>query len=294
MKSSQIIEAHRTYLEQGRNPSEAALLAMTLAQAGEVDTANLLLSMGQSGQGVVGVKLGPLQGRKCYISISLPDAIPGDLWFDPLSLQTLVLVARAAEPSLRSSWRWLATRPVSVWQFVSFAMMVKAAPRDEFGLPDDYLDVERWRNAEPTARLTSCYHDEAIAYSHFWGYVTTTEADLEIGRDWVTPDVYSEMLPSKFKLWSGSESSTEFLREAFSRETVGEHEDSTDELLERIERMGGLEGLARVPAEFRGAFVEWERHSCIGFLTAVPIAVGLIDAVPRESWCSVLEGRLWR
>ncbi|MBP9897159.1 MAG: hypothetical protein KBF28_02185 [Gemmatimonadales bacterium] len=297
MKSRQIIEAYRVYLERGRNPPEAELLAMRLAQAGEMETANLLRMMGQKDKkvGLQVVEGGPFQGRKCHISTSLPDALPGELWFDPLSLQTLVLVARAEEPSLRSSWRWLATRPVSVWQFVSFARMVKGVPRDDFGLPDDYLDVERWRNAEPAARLTLCYHDEAIAYSHFWGCVTTTEADLEMGRDWVTPDVYSEMLPTQLKLWSGSESSTEFLREAFSRETLGERQDDGDDkIVEWIDAMGGLEALARVPAEDRGVFAEWERHLCIGLSTAVPTAIGLIDSVPRESWCAVLEGRLWR
>ena len=287
---------YRRYFALGRLKKDAVALANVLSEIGDESTAEFLRLIGQQDKesSVYTLTEGPWAGTKCYASPLLPDASLGELWFDTLSLQRFVLVPGAVV-SNRKQWRWVATRPILVWQFIAFASMIRAFARDEFGLPEDYLALERWRSLDLCSAISACYHDEAIAYNHFRGFGTATAFDFECARELVPDEAFQEMLPKNFQLWSGSESHSEFLRDIFSQSTLGnETEEYAEDVLERLEKLGGIEALKHIPIAERILCSEWEKHTNIGASSSALHGFGLVDSLPRESWCAVLNGQLWR
>lgn len=213
--------------------------------------------------------------RRCFIGPDLPSqAEPGDLWFDIVELTSMILVPAPHTPMAAAMREWVSTHPVYVWQFRTFLSLVDwRLARKYFMNASDLMETNRFESMSSMAFITNVYHEEAVAYAHWFGKQLAGQFTLEAAREFSEPKEFSGMLPQNVRLWDGAEySSSEFVRIAIGHDTLDKDPDNEFELRES--------GKNQLLAD-RMLFEEWERRPNIGFSTAVSLQIGLIKELPR-------------
>jgi hypothetical protein len=217
--------------------------------------------------------------RKCY-SGPHPPSNPNanDVWFDVVELAPMILIPREDEPSLDHAC-WLAMHPVYRWQFDGFLRCIKVRrKRIEFPSALDYLSADRFDDLDPTTFVNDVYHDEALAYAHWFGKFLSGQFELEDAQHFLGDNEFSVVLPPRMRLWDESEfADSEFIRLAVGSDTL--YKDPDDHYNEFLLRESGDN--KKLPS--RMLYEEWERREDIGFSTSVPLELGLIDDLPRDS-----------
>ncbi|MEJ7731874.1 MAG: hypothetical protein WKG00_22020 [Polyangiaceae bacterium] len=195
------------------------------------------------------------------------DAGNGDLWFDPVELTTMVLVPASADLSPDVAG-WLALRPCAVWQLRTFMRVGKVVRAPS--TPKAYLDPRRLEGLPGRAPATGLWHDEAIAYAHWFGKTLAGRFHLEAAVAFLSPVQLDAILPEGLSLWDGAEYS-EGKREAVSRAQLaagGDDDDNDDD----------------------DALGEWARRPDIGFATFVRTRSGLMTEPKRRTYFFDLDG----
>lgn len=252
------------YLKSGLNPGAAAEMCQALYHSG-LHNESIALSKYLEAQ-TEGANH-PIESiwnqRKCYLGLNCPlDLNPGDVWFDVVELTPMILVPRGSD--IYPPAEWLAMHPVYEWQFKGFLGCVKVGrKRIEFEHPLDYLSVERFKDIGGTKFITDVYHDEALAYAHWFGKTLSDQGDLRFARAFLSDSEFSKMLPKGMRLWDGTEyPGSEFVRTATGIDTLyKEMKDQYDEFLLR-------ESGDNLSLPDRMLFEEWERRDDIGFSTS--------------------------
>jgi hypothetical protein len=217
--------------------------------------------------------------RKCY-SGPYPPSNPSlnDVWFDVAELTPMILIPREEDPSLDRAF-WLAMHPVYQWQFKGFLGCVKVRRKlIEFPSAPDYLSAERFKGVDMEKFVTDVYHDEALAYAHWFGKFLSGQFSLGDARQFLNDNEFSQVLPPGMRLWAEAEYPfSEFVRQAFGSDTMyKDREARYEEYL--LRESGENENLPN-----RTLYEEWERRDDIGFSTFVRLHVGLIEDIPRDS-----------
>ncbi len=202
----------------------------------------------------------PWTGSRCRAGTTPPaPAHFGDLWLDTVELRTAILVPNTPDVS-KDSIAWVSLRPVHVWQFRTFArLMRRGRRRTEFPFPEDYLNPARWGEMSSQALITNIYHDEALGYAVWFGKFPTSHGELCNAQTFLPPAAFQEILPRDLKLWHGVVD-LEWERDAYGQESLDKipRDDVPDSV--------GPDGQ---PGPDRIVFAEWERHPNIGFSTAL-------------------------
>ncbi|MBO0800422.1 MAG: hypothetical protein J2P31_16510 [Blastocatellia bacterium] len=223
--------------------------------------------------------------RKCYAG-KYPPPKPnlGEVWFDVVELTPMLLIPGIDEPSVDHAC-WIAMHPVYRWQFKGFLSCMKLG-RVITQVPSapDYLSAVRFEGEGKSEYITDVYHDEALAYAYWFGKFITDQFELSYARHYLDDDEFSMVLPPKMRLWDETEfPASEFVRTAFGSDTLNKEEE--DQYAEFLLRKSGEN--KNLPD--RTVYEEWERRGDIGFSTSVPLQIGMIDDLPRETLFFRLE-----
>lgn len=249
------------YLQSNLDPYVGREFGQALQKAGLSDEGLALLSYSHNRQESMCVfQRQPWTNCQCIVSPTPPaNARFGDLWLDTVEMNVAVLVPNTPGTSLHGIG-WISTHPVWVWQFRTFLKLVRRGRvRTEFPFPADYLSPERFQVLGSTTYVTNVYHDEASAYSRWFGKSLTDQLDLANARSHLQPQEFEALLPVNLRLWDRSED-VEELRLAITH-------DSLEKLPgEEVEMwMRGEKPLHST----RMVYGEWERSPTIGFSTVV-------------------------
>jgi hypothetical protein len=221
-------------------------------------------------------------GRRTFHGRRPPaDARAGDAWFDPVELVHMVLVP--ATPGLSGDVTgWVATRPCAVWQMRAFLRLAQVVGAGR--VPDGYLDARRFTARNGRSAVTDVYHDEAIAYAHWFGKSITGQFNLQAAAALLSAGEMGALMPPGLALWDAAEYS-EGERVAVTRANLfADDEDGGDE-------DGDTAGDdTAAPLAERREFTEWERHPHIGFATFVRRRSGLLDVPKRRTYFFDLDG----
>ena len=214
-------------------------------------------------------------GRRTFHGRRPPvDSGAGDAWFDPVELVHMVLVP--ATPDLSSDVAgWVATRPCAVWQLRAFLRLAGVVGAGR--VPHGYLDARRFAAVDGHHAVTDVFHDEAIAYAHWFGKSITGRFTLQAASALLSPDELDALMPPGTALWDAAEY-LEGEREAVTWANLFADDDDED----------GDDRAGR-PTE-RRKFGEWERHPHIGFATFVRLRSGLLETPTRRSYLVDLDG----
>jgi hypothetical protein len=217
--------------------------------------------------------------RKCYSGLHPPRKPKlNDVWFDVVELTPMILVPSEDDPALDQAC-WLAMHPVYRWQFHGFLGCVKMG-RKLIDVPSapDYLSGERFEGTGRAEFITDLYHDEALAYAHWFGKFLSGQFELSDARHFLNDNEFSQILPQGMRLWEEAEfPASEFARLAFGSDTLNkEQEEQYNEFL--LRKSGENKSLPD-----RMVYEEWERRDDIGFSTSMPLQLGLIDKPTRDS-----------
>jgi hypothetical protein len=217
--------------------------------------------------------------HKCYSGL-YPPSNPNlnDVWFDMVELSPMILMPKRDDSSLDQAC-WLAMHPVYQWQFQGFLGCVKVRGKQiEFPSASDYLSAERFKDIDTTKFVTDVYHDEALAYAHWFGKVLCGRFDLRDAKNFLNDDEFSLILPLGMQLWDGAEfPASEFVRIAVGNDTM--YKDGKALYDEYLLRENGENNI--LPN--RVLYEEWERRDDIGFSTCVRLQLGLIERLPRRT-----------
>jgi hypothetical protein len=268
-------QLYQAFLESKLNPGVGRALAQVLHQTGLYDDSQLLAAYCDRGSHLISeLKWGILGKRRCFVGTNLPlEADSGDLWFDVVELTPMLLVP-AQNASSIDMREWISIHPAYIWQFKAFLKLVDwELVRKDFMNVTDLMDVNRFSFTNSLEYVTNVYHEESVAYAHWFGKQLAGQFTLEKSRAFTTPEQFLTILPTNLRLWDGGEySSSEFVRIAVGHNTLDKDPDDEFELREKGENTS----LAN-----RMLFEEWERKSDIGFSTAIPLQIGLIQNLPR-------------
>ena len=159
---------------------------------------------------------------------------------------------------------WVATRPCAVWQLRAFLRLAGVVGAGR--VPHGYLDARRFAALDGHRAVTDVFHDEAIAYAHWFGKSITGRFTLQAASALLAPAELDALMPPGTALWDAAEY-LEGEREAVTRANLfaDDEEDGDDP--------------AGPPAE-RSGFGEWERHPHIGFATFVRLRTGNPGQLP--------------
>jgi len=262
------------YLQSCLNPEAGRDLADALELAGLQDESKALRSYFESGTEVTyQSETAPWSGRRCFTGPSLPTAAqPGDVWLDVVQLTPMILV-----PALRTAAaekrRWVSMHPVYVWQFKAFLNLVRwRVVKKYFMAAPDLMLPSRFESLNNLSFATNLFHEEAVAYAHWFGNYLCRQFDLEAARNFLVPEQFSEILPPNMALWDEMEyGKSEFLRRAVRQSTIDADPD------EEFETEGDYVNESRPD---RMLYKEWERKPDVGLSTAVLCEVGLIQKTP--------------
>jgi hypothetical protein len=215
--------------------------------------------------------------RRCFIGTDLPEqAELGDFWFDIVELMPMILVPSPYSPLVKMR-EWVSIHPVYTWQFRTFLSLANwHLIKEYFMNSPDLMDVKRFKFLNSMDYITNTYHEESVAYAHWFGKQLTGQFTLEIAREFTEENQFLQILPHNFRLWDGAEySSSEFVRIAIGQETIDKDPDDEFELRE----LGNNKSLPD-----RMLFEEWEYSPNIGLATAMPLQIELIKKVPRLAY----------
>lgn len=278
MQHDQTLEPlFRNYLESGLDSQAADSLQHALLRAGlhaEGHALQRYLADGADAQ----VQWTDPVWQAARVSVGqLPPAQAslGSIWFDIVELTPMVLLplAGAVPPA---GGVWLATRPVYVWQFRTFVDLVDVGRTlTEFPMPTDFLAPDRFVSLDSMAFITDMYHDEALAYAHWFGRTLSSQFDLQAAQQFLPAAAFNAILPTGIGVWDGSEYPlSEAVRIAVRNETL------TKDIFAEADAFDTDE---HVDSPDRMLYDEWERHSAIGFTTTVFLPHGLVRGTPRKT-----------
>lgn len=256
----QLASRFRDYLAFDLDVAAGIRLAGSLADAGLAKEAQALQAHLTNASGLTSWRW---DGRPCTISASLPpNPNPGDVWFDAVEITPMIMCPHPRRPTELYQASWVALHPVQYWQFRAFLELVKVGhKRTEFPHAPDYMDPARFAQQPPLSFVTNVYHDEALAYTAWFGKSLCGARDLDFARSLVSPAEFQMVLPEGLRLWDASEySGSEFVRRAIGLDTIDKDENDEADLLESGENL-------RLPD--RMLFDEWERRADIGFASSV-------------------------
>jgi hypothetical protein len=116
----------------------------------------------------------------------------------------------------------------------------------------DLLKPERFESMRSLAFATNVYHEEAVAYAHWFGKFLCRRFNLQAGNELLEPKIFCKILPKDLKLWDEAQySNSEFVRIAVDRDTLYKEFDEEFEQREQNEN-GAFAN--------RMIYEEWERR----------------------------------
>jgi len=267
-----------TYLKEALDLDAGRDLARVFNHYGLTNEGNALASLCEQGDGSVFIlEKAPWQGHSCTVSFSPPEsASSGDLWFDPVELIPMVFIQEQSVPELHFS-AWLSIHPVTIWQMRVFLRLVQwQQVRKYFMDVTDLMDKGRYGERNGLAFATDAYHEEAVAYAHWFGKHLSDQFVLAAAKKTLGADQYEALFPEQMRLWDEAEFSlSEFHRMAFGADTV--ETDPYDEW--EIVQDGASSSLLD-----RMVIPEWERSRDLGLLTMLRCDVGFIEQEQRMAY----------
>lgn len=216
------------------------------------------------------------EGRPCFVGAHLPSqAKPGDVWFDIVELTPMVLVV-SLDQATTDLYRWVSIHPVYVWQFRTFLHLADVKlVRQYFMKVADLFDSSRFIKMSSMDFVTNVYHEEAVAYAHWFGKYLCGQVELQLAQASLKPEEFLRALPPHIRLWDEAEAQSEFARIAVGQDSLYKNPD--DEL-------DHSESDANKSLSNHMVYDEWERTVDIGFSTQVAVEVGLLEQVPRMAY----------
>jgi hypothetical protein len=226
-------QAYQAFLESKCDPEVGRDLAQALQQVGLSNDGHALAAYCDCGShSVAELEWGTFKKRRCFIGTNLPlDAHSGDLWFDIVELAPMILVP-AQDKVLPDMREWVSIRPVFTWQFQTFLKLTNwHLLKKDFVNVTDLMDTNRSIYTNEMEYITDVYHEEAVAYAHWFGKQLVGQITLEKTKEFVTLEQFIEVLPDNFCLWDGSEyACSEFVRIAVGHNTLDKDPDDEFEL----------------------------------------------------------------
>lgn len=216
-------------------------------------------------------------GRRCFIGAHLPPNLrPGDVWFDITEISPMILIP-PSDKSSTSPGQLISLHPVYVWQFRTFLRLVDYHLVNKYFMNvPDLLQLDRFISMDNTAIVTDVYHEEAVAYAHWFGKYLCGQFDLQTAKTFLSAEDFLQVLPSHICLWDESEyPDSEFVRIAVGHNTL--YKDPNDDFDLREEKKN--KNLSD-----RALYEEWEYNSTIGLSTLVSLEVGLMKKLPRKAY----------
>lgn len=272
MIEQQLLEiTYQDYLDSKQDIELGKKLCKTLYQAGFKEESRVLNDYFNDG-----VKTNIWKDRHCSVGPKLPFEVEvGDIWFDTVELMPMLLVPHP-ETDSKNRQCWIASHPVYVWQFKTFLKLANwHAIKEYFMNVSDLMSLERFDKMNCMAYVTNLYHEEAVAYAHWFGKYLCGQFELEAARKFFNGEEFHQLLPSNLRLWDESECSlSEFVRIAVNKDTIDK---ISEEEFEQWEKIKGSKSNSLLVAE-------WERSDDISFSTTVPLQVGLIQEIPRMAY----------
>jgi hypothetical protein len=276
-KAGAIEEHFKEYLESNLDPAMADTLASSLHRLGLHDESRALRMYVENGPGTeFHFEADPWSSHRCVLGTHPPrQAEPGLIWFDVVELIPMVLISEPNEDADRAFL--LSTHPAYVWQFLTFLRMVRFREvSTNFKRVDDLMSPDRFASMDRTAFVTDVYHEEAVAYAHWFGKYLCRRFDLRMAREVLSIEEFSSVLPYGMKLWDEVQYSlSEFVRIAVSNDTLTKDPDEEFELQSTA---------AATPTPDRMVYGEWDRESYIGLSTTVFYDTGLLANLPRMAY----------
>jgi hypothetical protein len=218
-EQDKIEKIYREYLESQLDPQIAKHLCQSLYDIGLQNEAQLLTTYFEQGiQKIDNFQTEIWGQRRCFIGKDLPEnAEIGDMWFDIVELTPMVLIPSVYIPSIEMR-EWISIHPVYAWQFRTFLNLVKWNLVQEYFMnASDLMDRNRFASCDSMEFITNIYHEEAVAYAHWFSKQLAGQFALESAREFTEPRQFSQILPPNFRLWDGAEySGSEFLRIALN------------------------------------------------------------------------------
>jgi hypothetical protein len=220
INSLHLADAFAAYLSSHRREEEALRLSQALECAQFHTEATALRFFFRPGQGSCRCAHERYTDLPCSVGVLPPsDANPGHMWFDVLELTWSVLVPNQEDVSV-DSVGWLAIEPIKTWQFRAFLRLCKVSGLvTDFPFPAEYLREERFLLGE--TYVGNVYHDEAMAYAHWFGKGLVNQIDLQNAESYLNTAQMDRVLPRKMAVWDSSVD-VEDLRLAIARETLHE------------------------------------------------------------------------
>jgi hypothetical protein len=173
----------------------------------------LLDRFAERGEGTLAIEDGPWRGRPIWLGPQLPP-VPqaGQLWFDTVELTAMVLLPREPpeadwHPDAVARWTpfvgWLATRPVTVWQYRAFLALVRfvsgEADATSFKGHDPVRILDDDPDTAPVTRLTAA---EAKDFAMWMGKQLPSQDMWQIARG-LMPNAIDVLWGQPRKEWIG-------------------------------------------------------------------------------------------
>ena len=138
----------------------------------------------------------------------------------------------------------------------------------------DLFDPDRFTKMSSMEFVTNVYHEEAVAYAHWFGKYLCGQFELQLAEASLKPEEFLRVLPPHIRLWDEAAAHSEFARIAVGRDSL--YKDPDAELDHQNDANKSLPD--------RMLYDEWERTVGVGFSTLVAAEVGLLHQVPRMAY----------
>lgn len=279
MKSDNSIESlYRRYLGATLTLDSGRDICQALHQVGLERESQALDFYLRHGIGAVSSIQGrDWDGRRCFIGAHLPlQAAPGDIWFDVVELVPMILIHPPRATSIQR-YRWISMHPAYVWQFRTFLHLADWHIIQKYFMNvSDLMLLDRFQSMNSMDFITNIYHEEAVAYAHWFGKYLCGQFGLQWARDFLKLEAFMEILPASLRLWDEAEySRSEFVRVAVGRHTLDKDPDDEFELREN-------EANETLPN--RVLYEEWDHTPDIGLSTMISGQIGLLQDLPRKAY----------
>ncbi len=277
MNSGKEIEAiYRSYLESALTKQTGKELSQALRRVGLHREGQALEEyFEQNTPATDSMQGNDWDGRRCFVGPHLPSqAKPGDVWLDIVELTPMILVVSLDEATT-DLYRWVSLHPVYVWQFRTFLHLADVKlVRQYFMKAADLFDPDRFTKMSSMEFVTNVYHEEAVAYAHWFGKYLCGQFELQLAEASLKPEEFLRVLPPHIRLWDEAAAHSEFARIAVGRDSL--YKDPDAELDHQNDANKSLPD--------RMLYDEWERTVGVGFSTLVAAEVGLLHQVPRMAY----------
>lgn len=273
------IEAqHQRFLESKLNSVTGLELSKALLECGLIDEATGIQAYVEHGDGArFALQSGAWAGEECIAGALSPlPQTAGQLWFDVVELCTMVLVPGRIHANMGMA-SWIRTSPVRSWQFRVFMNLVRWRPRNNpFMKVEDIMKNERFMKLYALDFVANVYHEEAVAYAHWFGKTLVSAYELRRAEGSLTPQRFSAMLPDEFRLWSENvPSDSEFVRLAVGKSSLYKSSDDEFEFREKGDN---------VKLADRLLFEEWDKSASNGFSTKLTVSTGVLRGLPMQAF----------